>query len=647
MNEALGWTLFHFLWEGAAFALLLAILMLATSSPRVRYAAACLAMLGMLCAFGVTFAVNLPKAATVAAVHVPAGRLDTPVPELSGALAPRSPALPYTYVVPIWICGVALLSLHRLMAFAAASRLRRVGVCAAPAPWPERLRSLASRLGVRRPVALLESCLAEVPAAAGYLRPAILLPVGMLAGLPAAQVELILLHELAHILRRDYLVNLLQSAVEALLFYHPAVWWVSNVIRAEREHCCDDIVVAFAGDARAYAAALVTLEQNRVPEPALAANGGSLTRRVRRLLRQPDASQSIGGPLAAAALVLLMVGIGLAAAQPEQIALPRPLLAHPPAPPLLAQTQQILARPANLVAQAVTPATQGLQGPYRKWLTDDVAYIITDSERQQYKQLPTDAAREKFIEDFWLRRDPTPGTVENESKIEHYRRIAYANDHFSAAIPGWKTDRGRVYITYGPPDQIEDHSNPTAGAVPSQQWQYKWIDGIGNNVIVEFVDPDRTGEYRMTADPSAADALRRLNTPPAPVNQDDAARLAELQKTYKDTYPAIVNLKKKIADDQAATNHFVSHEPGGKVTVTVLRGVVSISIPTASTGTFDIAGSATTRSGVVNASFRDRVTGQRAPFTLHLSPGAYTLKVTVRNLDSGETTQETVDLFVN
>ncbi len=466
MNEALGWTLFQFLWEGAAIALTLAIVLLTVRAARARYAAACLAMFTMLAAFGVTLAVQLPKKDRAPVSHVLAGAPPKPgdAPDSGASLRPSS--LPYTWAVPLWFAGVALLSLHRLLAFAAACRLRRVGVCIAPEPWPERLSRLAARMGVKRRVLLLESCLAEVPAAAGYLRPAILLPIGLLAGLPAEQVEFLLIHELAHIARRDYLVNLLQSVVEALLFYHPAVWWVSSVIRAEREHCCDDTVVALAGNPHAYAAALVTLEQARVPQPALAATGGNLSGRVRRLLRQPAPSQSLAAPLAAAALVVLIVSVALASGRPEQIA-PNIPLAHPAAPVLTAQAQTAEPQPQ------VTP-----RDPYRAWLNEDVVYIITDAERSAFKQLTTNAEREQFIESFWQRRDPTPKTVENEFKEEHYRRIAYANEHYSAAIPGWKTDRGRIYITYGPPDEIEDHGSGSTAAAPFQQWRYRYIEGV-------------------------------------------------------------------------------------------------------------------------------------------------------------------------
>ena len=160
-----------------------------------------------------------------------------------------------------------------------------------------------------------------------------------------------------------------------------------------------------------------------------------------------------------------------------------------------------------------------LATPYRKWLNEDVAYIITDEERSAFMRLQTDEERETFIENFWLRRDPSPDTVENEFKEEHYRRIAYANEHYASGIPGWKTDRGRIYITYGPADEIDDHSSggsyerpPEEGGgetstFPFQQWRYRYIEGVGTNVIIEFVDPTMSGEFHMTMDPSEKDAL--------------------------------------------------------------------------------------------------------------------------------------------
>src|SRR5436305_9310855 len=160
-----------------------------------------------------------------------------------------------------------------------------------------------------------------------------------------------------------------------------------------------------------------------------------------------------------------------------------------------------------------------LETPYRKWLNEDVAYIITDEERSAFKKLQTDEEREQFIEQFWLRRDPTPDSVENEYKEEHYRRIAYANEHYASGIPGWKADRGRIYIMYGPPDEIESHPSggtyerpPEEGGgststYPFEKWRYRYIEDIGSDINIEFVDPTMSGEYRMTMDPSEKDAL--------------------------------------------------------------------------------------------------------------------------------------------
>ena len=247
----------------------------------------------------------------------------------------------------------------------AARRLRRRGVCAAAESWQSLLDRLAARLRLSRPVMLLESCLAEVPVVIGYVRPVILMPVGLLAGLPAGQIESILLHELAHIRRHDYLVNLMQIVVESLVFYHPAVWWISGVMRAERENCCDDLVVATQGDAFAYAAALTALEQNRgtVREAVLAATGGSLVKRVRRLLIQPEGPRAALTPVFSAAVLTVT-----AARQPWRHGKPlrrRRVRRAPAAVQLLAQAQE-------------TPARVLEDTPYNMWLTQDVAYIISD-----------------------------------------------------------------------------------------------------------------------------------------------------------------------------------------------------------------------------------------------------------------------------
>jgi GWxTD domain-containing protein len=211
-------------------------------------------------------------------------------------------------------------------------------------------------------------------------------------------------------------------------------------------------------------------------------------------------------------------------------------------------------KPAETVARPMTDKERKakekqlrkeLATPYRKWLNEDVVYIITDEERSAFMRLQTDEEREQFIENFWLRRDPTPDTVENEFREEHYRRIAYANEHFASGIPGWKTDRGRIYITYGPPDEIDDHSSggtyerpPEEGGgetstYPFQQWRYRYIDGIGTNIIIEFVDPTMSGEFHMTMDPSEKDAL--LYVPNAGLTMMEQMGMSDKTQRFQNT----------------------------------------------------------------------------------------------------------------
>ena len=163
-----------------------------------------------------------------------------------------------------------------------------------------------------------------------------------------------------------------------------------------------------------------------------------------------------------------------------------------------------------------------LATPYKKWLEEEVPYIITDEERSAFLQLQTNEEREQFIEAFWQRRDPTPDTVENEFKEEHYRRIAYANERFSSGIPGWRTDRGRIYIIWGPPDEIESHSAGSTYNRPMSEgggqttvygfddWTYHYMEGIGQNITIEFVDPTGTGEYHISLDPGEKDAMAHV-----------------------------------------------------------------------------------------------------------------------------------------
>src|ERR1700683_3421279 len=201
---------------------------------------------------------------------------------------------------------------------------------------------------------------------------------------------------------------------------------------------------------------------------------------------------------------------------------PVPAQEQPAAAPAKPDGADPLKRPTNEKQKKKNERAlkQELSRPYKKWLEEDVVWIITDEERAAFKQLSNDEERDNFIEAFWQRRDPTPDTEENEYKEEHYQRIAYANEHFAAGVPGWRTDRGRIYIVYGKPDEIDSH--PSGGAYerpmeegggetstfPFETWRYRYLDGIGQEIMIEFVDTCMCGEYHMTLDRSEKDALK-------------------------------------------------------------------------------------------------------------------------------------------
>jgi GWxTD domain-containing protein len=186
-----------------------------------------------------------------------------------------------------------------------------------------------------------------------------------------------------------------------------------------------------------------------------------------------------------------------------------------------------------------------LETPWKKWLNEEVVYIITDEEKKSFHSLATDDERDQFVEQFWLRRDPTPDTEENEYREEHYRRIAYANERFASGIPGWKTDRGKIYIEYGPADEVESHpaggtyerpyeeGGGSTSTYPFEKWRYRYIEGMGNNIILEFVDTTMSGEYHMTMDPSEKDAL--MYVPNAGLTSMEQMGLADKSQRFTRT----------------------------------------------------------------------------------------------------------------
>ena len=308
--QRLGWTLLHFFWQGTAIAVVYAMFRkLPVRSAQGRYVLACAALVAMAAAPPLTFLL-IPNARGTGSWTVAHAVWDS---------AESQWLLPA--VVTLWMLGVLAFSIRLLGGWRFTARLRSTSH-PAPAEWQQALERIAARVSAKQPVRLLISSLVDVPTVIGWLRPAILAPVGFLTGLPAEHITALLAHELAHIRRLDYLASILQSIAEAVLFYHPAVWWISEQIRAERELCCDDLAVAATGDVLAYARALAELESRQPSrlQAVLAANGGSLVNRVRRLIEPAHAiANSLPGPGAAWAMTLLwLAGIGVAAVHSAQ-----------------------------------------------------------------------------------------------------------------------------------------------------------------------------------------------------------------------------------------------------------------------------------------------------------------------------------------
>lgn len=356
--QLLGWTLLHFVWQGALVALAYAgiSLSLRRSTANLRYLVACASMLLMLALPVATFFQLNSNVAAVAAAdraqHA-APALEQPVrndsraaesgaqarlyanllvlrDDAGGASAPlqRWAMDRFTSAVPwlvlLWLAGALALTLRLLGGWVLTERLRREPATPFARDWRETLARLARQLRVSRPIRLCESALVEVPTVIGWLRPVILVPASALTGLSAPQLEALLAHELAHIRRHDYLVNLLQSVLEIVLFYHPAVWWLSGRVRIEREHACDDLAVRATGDVLVYARALTTLETLRHRQRGanahtlvVAANGGSLVQRIQRLIKAQPASASAGHSplLASLAIVFLALASIITGAQ--------------------------------------------------------------------------------------------------------------------------------------------------------------------------------------------------------------------------------------------------------------------------------------------------------------------------------------------
>ena len=409
--QIIGWALLHFVWQGVLIGGLTALALagLRRSAADIRYVVSTIGLALMLTLPAVTAAQLWRAGAAGAALSsavpsTPATSfapirinqiLVRPIPGAS-ELASRGiagsrwiriePWLPM--LVCAWVSGVVLLSLRLMSGWLLVQRMKSHGAAPAAPALAHLAARLSRRLHIVRPVRLLESTIIDVPTVIGWIRPVVLLPASALAGLTPYQLEAILAHELAHVRRHDYLVNLLQTLVETLLFYHPAVWWLSRRIRTERENCCDDLAVSLCGDPHTYAKALADLEELRAGsrQLVLAATGGSLVHRVRRLLGAPPHAGRAPGWLAGCATVLVMLGIAAGAvstgavqtvqpaAPSSRVPEPRPDRDASPSQQLIDEARATTAaandlhRRARLLGQAAKAAT---------WLQDATGQATT------------------------------------------------------------------------------------------------------------------------------------------------------------------------------------------------------------------------------------------------------------------------------
>jgi beta-lactamase regulating signal transducer with metallopeptidase domain len=324
LPQSIGWTLIHHLWQATLIAIMAAagLGLMRRQSANARYLVACAALLLMI-VFPLATAWRVYETPVVFTTPEPTmerplswmravslgSTAAEPVPLLVRARGLAAPLLPW--LVGVWLVGVVILSARLLLGWIHIRRLCSTGQ-SAPPPWSSALHRLAALLQVRHAVRLLQSSRIKVPMVIGWLRPVVLVPASALTGLSAQQLETILAHELAHIRRHDYLINLAQTLAETLFFYHPAVWWISARIRVERENCCDDLAVAVCGNAVLYARALANLEGLRADAHAVAVNGGTLRERVMRLVSVPPAHCSYRW-VAGVSFLTLLAAVAIAA----------------------------------------------------------------------------------------------------------------------------------------------------------------------------------------------------------------------------------------------------------------------------------------------------------------------------------------------
>jgi GWxTD domain-containing protein len=459
-QQALGWALLHFLWQGTAIALLTWVALRLMARPQWRYVATAAAMTAMALAPVFTFLVLWRERLV----------FNMPLPAASGIGSSGTAMEPgfdwLLWLTRAWLAGAILLSLRSAGGWYLARRRCHQG--------------RGELWGLRGGVPVYESATIDVPQVFGWLRPIVLLPFSAIAGLTPEQLEAVIEHELAHVRRHDYLVNLLQTVVESLLFYHPAVWWVSREMRRERELCCDEAAVARCGDKLVYSKALLLLEESRV-DFAMAATGSGLQERIGRLLGMEERKSGLA-PLLLVGGALMICGATMwgwqgapAAQSPASIQAPAatpkpepaPRAAKPKQAPESVERMEELQRALQSELENLEKRREKLKR--QQELSRERAADMVE-EKARLEQLRAEREHEaveqrrfeKIVQEIEAKRQMDAARMQSK-EIE--RRIDWVESMYGKNALA--TDRGKVYLKFGPPDEIESHPGV------SESWRYR------------------------------------------------------------------------------------------------------------------------------------------------------------------------------
>lgn len=469
-------------YDLALWSLQAAILILAggaaIEATRLRAPRARLAYLQTLLAVGLALPIVepwqvLPQVRKSVAMGGPGlQRLGMTPPQIVTAVVPHARAFLWYQVAALVLLAGVLLRLVWLGACLV--RLGRVRCEALPLEACAPFEELRSAWGVSAEVLTSERLTS--PVTFGWRRPCVILPTGF-TRMAAARQRAILCHEFLHVRRHDWLWQTAEEIPRALFWFHPAVAWLTGEMRLAREQAVDQEVVAYTGSRREYLDALLEIASAKPREApaALFLSEHHLKRRVALIVkeaRMPRKTMILA--LSASLAALLLAGVLSAAFLPLRIS----------------ATEQ--------------KSRQTAEKPrYASWANGPARYIITSAERARYEKLKSASERRAFIEEFWARRNPVPLSANNTYREEFYTRVAFANEHFAAAgVAGWRTDRGHVYIIWGPPDEIVSRHRPPSGHTPNslETWTYRHLPGIGHHVTVKFIDRTGRGEYQLTSE---------------------------------------------------------------------------------------------------------------------------------------------------